>query len=91
MAMYRNDTGELLCEEKPVFGGTGAESNPAMDEPGYISQPPCLWASPKAGDPAAFGLQEAPDVDGVWLHTVKTSDANYGHHGEMAWQQMYYY
>ena len=83
IAMYRNDTGELLCEERPVYGGTGKIDNPDMDEPGFILQPPCMW-----GD-AEFGLESPPDVDGVWLHTVKTANATSGHHGEMAWQQMY--
>lgn len=29
-------TGELLCEERPVYGGTGKVVNPNMDEPGSI-------------------------------------------------------
>ena len=36
--------------------------------------------------------QAPPDVDsakGYMLHSVKTANATYGHHGEMAWQQMY--
>jgi len=84
VAMYRNDTGELLCVERPVYGGTGQISEKEFDEPGFILQPPCLW-----GD-AAFGLEPPPDVNGVMLHSVKTANATYGHHGEMAWQQMYY-
>ena len=77
-------TGELLCEERPVYGGHG-NSPKRFDEPGFILQPPCLW-----GD-ARFGLEDPPDTDPEkWvLHTVKTSNATYGHHGEMAWQQMY--
>eukprot|EP00946_MAST-07B_sp_MAST-7B-sp1_P004075 g4075.t1 len=77
-------TGELLCEERPVYGGHG-DSPERFDEPGFILQPPCLW-----GD-ARFGLEDPPDTDPEkWvLHTVKTSNATYGHHGEMAWQQMY--
>lgn len=84
MTMYRNDTGEVICEERPVYGGKGQIDLKKFDEPGYIAQPPCLWGSP------AFGLQEPLDVTGVTLHTVKTSNASYGHHGEMAWQQMFY-
>ena len=68
-----------------IYGGTGKVDNPNMDEPGYILQPPCLW-----GD-AKFGLEAPPDVTGRTLHTVKTSKADYGHHGEMAWQQMYFF
>ena len=50
MRMYRdwNGThGTLLCEEKPIYGGTGhAGSSPEekkFDQPGYILVPPCLW------------------------------------------------
>lgn len=146
---YRNDTGELLCREDPVYGGTGKLDNPKWDEKGYapagyrptplhvrclrvcphpvgkdycewkrghqmsdsvnqcaepcpltpdchmmwhhspphryILQPPCLWGDEQ------FGLQAPPDVTGVTLHTVKTSYANAGHHGEMAWQQMFFF
>ena len=62
-------TGELLCEERPVYGGHG-NSPKRFDEPGFILQPPCLW-----GD-ARFGLEDPPDTDPEkWvLHTVKTSN-----------------
>ena len=75
--------GELLCREDPVYGGTGKIDQPKFDEPGYILQPPCLWGS------SEFGLEEPVDTTGYTLHSVKTSNATYGHHGEMAWQQMY--
>ena len=79
-------TGKLLCEEKPVYGGTGNPLvNPKQNEPGYILQPPCLWGDEE------FGLEAPPDTTGMILHSVKTSNATYGHHGEMAWQQMYYF
>lgn len=76
--------GELLCEERPIYGGTG-HVNKKFDEPGYILQPPCLW-----GD-SEYGLESPVDVDPskYVLGSVKTSNATYGHHGEMAWQQMY--
>merc|ERR1719281_1303179 len=83
--MYRdwNGThGEVLCEERPVYGGTGQIDQKKFDEPGFILQPPCLWGDPE------FGLEPPPHLDGVTLHSVKTSYANNGHHGEMAWQQM---
>ena len=96
IAMYRcNKTvdvcnatnGELLCEEKPIYGGTGhlPASAKKFDEPGYILQPPCLWGN------GADGLEDPVDVDPdkYVLGSVKTSNATYGHHGEMAWQQMY--
>ena len=94
IAMYRCDqnvkmcnatNGELLCEERPIYGGTGKVPTKKFDEPGYILQPPCLWGDSK------FGLEEPVDVDPTKyvLGSVKTSNATYGHHGEMAWQQMY--
>jgi len=76
-------TGELLCDERPVYGGTGQIDDRRFDEPGYIAQPPCLW-----GD-AAYGLQPPPQTSGYTLHSVKTANATAGHHGEMAWQQMF--
>merc|ERR1712048_1228439 len=87
MKMYTdwNGTdGTVLCEERPVYGGTGKIEEPRFDEPGFILQPPCLWGSEE------HGLQTPPDVHGKTLHTVKESWANAGHHGEMAWQQMYF-
>eukprot|EP00932_Pfiesteria_piscicida_P019557 SRR837773.6383.p1 GENE.SRR837773.6383~~SRR837773.6383.p1 ORF type:complete len:449 (+),score=10.76 SRR837773.6383:63-1409(+) len=93
MAMYKcpagtevcnATTGELLCEEKPVYGGSG-HVEARFDETGYIYQPPCVWGS------SSFGLEAAPNVTGFVLGTVKTSNATYGHHGEMAWQQMYFF
>ena len=56
-----------------------------MDEPGFIAQPPCLWGSPHEG------LEEPYDANGQTLHVVKTANATFGHHGEMAWLQMYYF
>ena len=54
-----------------------------FDEAGYILQPPCIWGKAK------HGLEPPVDVDGVTLITIKTSNATAGHHGEMAWQQMF--
>lgn len=75
--------GNLICEERPVYGGNG-KVELKFDEPGYILQPPCLWGSTE------FGLEPPPYVGGTTLHSIKTSYANNGHHGEMAWQQMFY-
>jgi hypothetical protein len=83
MRMMRNDTGEIICEERPVYGGTGKLDLSKFDEPGYILQPPCVWGKEE------HGLQLPVDVDGVMLKTVKASNATAGHHGEMAWQQMF--
>ena len=83
MKMMRNDTGEVICEERPIYGGTGKLDEKRFDETGYILQPPCVWGKEK------HGLQLPVDLSGVMLKTVKTSNATAGHHGEMAWQQMF--
>ena len=44
MTLYRNDTGEILCEQRPVYG-TGNVTNNRFDEAGYIAIPPCLWGN----------------------------------------------
>mmetsp|Transcript_145113 Transcript_145113/g.404305 ORF Transcript_145113/g.404305 Transcript_145113/m.404305 type:complete len:785 (-) Transcript_145113:188-2542(-) len=77
--------GQLLCREDPVYGGTGRVEDPRFDEPGYLLQPPCLWGS------AEYGLEAPPDTSGYVLGAVKTSNATHGHHGEMAWLQIYYF
>ena len=54
------------------------------------SAPP--WAE-FSGDNAEFGDAEfglqAPVEATSLMFTIKESWADYGHHGEMAWQQMY--
>jgi hypothetical protein len=71
--------GKLLCEQWPVYGGTGAPqlNGTRFDEPGYIAIPDCAW-----GD-AQFGLEAPPNLEGVPLHMVKRSNATWGHYGEL--------
>ena len=48
MELWNNDTGELLCRQAPVYGGTGgfvSDKGATFDEPGYIATPPCLWGA----------------------------------------------
>jgi hypothetical protein len=78
MALYNNETGKLVCSEKPIYGGTGSNfTGDRFDEPGYILQPPCLW-----GD--APGLEPMPLASGVRFLVKAITNATYGHHGEMA-------
>ena len=72
--------GKLICESRPVYGGTGAPSisGGRFDEPGYIALADCLWGS------AAYGLEPPVDLTGVPLHIVKKTNATYGHYGEMS-------
>jgi hypothetical protein len=81
MAIYNNVTGELVCSEKPVYGGTGQIDQARFDEPGYILQPPCLW-----GD--APGLEPMPKASGVPFLIVAITNSTYGHHGEMAFPEV---
>ena len=76
-------TGELVCETRPVYGGTGAPgiAGSRFDEPGYIAIPDCFW-----GD-ARWGLELPPDLTGFPLHVVKTANATNGHYGEMSGSQ----
>jgi len=76
----------LLCEERTIFGGSGDPRIPEerFSEPGYIAQPPCLW-----GD-SEFGLEPPINVSGLNLYAVAKTNSTYGHHGEMAWLQVYY-
>ena len=74
----------LLCSESPIYGGTGKIKEKRFDEPGFILQPPCLWGSPE------YGLEEPVDLNGRMLYAIKTSNASFGHHGEMSWLQQLY-
>jgi len=76
----------LLCEERPIYGGRGDPrlAGSPFDEPGYIAQPACIW-----GD-AKYGLEPPPLVSGLNLYAVAKTNSTYGHHGEMAWMQVYY-
>ena len=83
--LFRNDTGELLCRQLPVFGGRGASTinGTRFDEPGYIALPPCLFGEEDEG--------LVPPVFLSWdtnLSSVKRSNSTYGHSGEMASWQM---
>jgi hypothetical protein len=69
-------TGQLLCHQETIHGGRGVVE-PKFDEEGYIVLPPCKWGS------AEFGLEAPPDVTGQVLGMVKTSNATFGHTGEM--------
>jgi len=75
--------------ERPIYGGYyGGRGDPRLagrfDEPGYIAQPACVWGS------AEHGLEAPPLVSGVNLYAEAKTNSTYGHHGEMAWMQVYY-
>ena len=54
-------TGELVCETRPVYGGTGAPgiAGTRFDEPGYIAIPDCF------GDAREWGWSHRPGFDRV--------------------------
>ena len=78
MKMMFNDTGEVICEERPIYGGTGKIDLKRFDEPGYIGTPPCLWGDEK------YGLEAPPLVSGMTIKVVAITNNTFGHHGEMA-------
>eukprot|EP00038_Savillea_parva_P006493 m.164130 g.164130 ORF g.164130 m.164130 type:complete len:753 (-) comp12385_c0_seq1:70-2328(-) len=76
--LWNNDTGELLCRQEPIYGGTGQIDVKTFDEPGYIATPPCLWGSPEDG------LEAPHKIGGVTIKVTALTNSTYGHHGEMA-------
>jgi len=85
MEIYNNNTGELLCHQEPIYGGTGKVDLPKYDEPGYLLIPPCLWAPPSHPQP---GLQPMPRASGQRFLIVAITNSTYGHHGEMAFPEV---
>ena len=81
MEIWNNATGELICRQRPVYGGTGKIAEHKFDEPGYIATPPCLW-----GD--APGLAPMPLASGVEFTIRAITNNTYGHHGEMAFPEI---
>ena len=91
MSIANNATGEIICESFPTYGGNNAADQHSkvpdsrrFQEYGFIAVPPCLFGS------AEHGLDPPPKLEGLTLRIVKTSNATYGHHGEMAHGQFYY-
>ena len=80
--LYRNDTGEVLCEQMPVYG-TGNVSHDKYDEAGYIAIPPCLWGNDTGLRPSVLLPAGTP------LRSIKKNrNTHIGHLGEMASWQM---
>ena len=73
MEIWNNKTGELVCRQEPVYGGTGAIKEHKFDEPGYIAQPPCLWGEGQ-------GLEPMPLASGVEFTIKAITNSTYGHH-----------
>jgi hypothetical protein len=73
-------TGRLVCETRPIYGGTGHPGiyKTRFDEPGYIAIPDCMWGS------SEYGLEAPVDLDGLPLHVVKKANATEAHYGEMS-------
>ena len=81
MEIWNNKTGQLLCRQKPIYGGTGKVDLAKFDEVGYILQPPCLWGE-------APGLEPMPLASGVAFTIKAITNATVGHHGEMPSQRL---
>ena len=63
--LYRNDTGELLCRQLPVYG-TGTTDK--WDQAGYLTLPPCLWGDDAGLEPSVRHLFRP--LSAQQLHTV---------------------
>ena len=59
------------------------EPEKKFDEEGYIAIPPCIFGNKEDG------LLPPPIVSNKILHAIKYANSTYGHHGEMAWLQMF--
>ena len=82
MELWNDRTGELLCRQTPIYGGTGDRTvGDKFDEPGYILTPPCLWGA----DPA---LEPMPLASGVKFMVKAITNSTYRHHGEMAFPEV---
>ena len=82
MELWNNATGELLCRQMPIYGGTGDTTvGGKFDEPGYIFTPPCLWGA----EPT---LERMPLVSGVELMVKAITNSTYRHDGEMAFPEV---
>ena len=81
MELVNNKTGELLCRQEPVYGGTGEVDLAKFDEPGYILTPPCLW-----GD--GVGMEPMPPASGETFTIRAITNNTHGHHGEMAFPEI---
>lgn len=82
MEIWNNVTGELVCRQRPVFGGSGKIAEHKFDEPGYIAQPPCLWGSEDQN------LAPMPLASGETFTIKAITNSTYGHHGEMAFPEI---
>lgn len=81
MELYRNDTGELLCQNIPKIGL--ARQGDKWDEAGYIALPPCLWGNDTGLEPSVLLPPGTP-----LLAIKRNHNTNGGHYGEMASWQM---
>eukprot|EP01084_Bolivina_argentea_P258906 436666_1 len=82
LTLYRNDTGEILCQEIPQYG-KGNVKEDKFDEAGYILIPPCLFGDDKGLEPSVLLPKGTP-----LLSIKKNRNTHIGHFGEMASWQM---
>jgi len=78
--LYRNDTGELLCQQIPKYGQNASRK---YDEPGFLALPPCLWGDEVGLNPSVLLPPNTP-----MLAIKKNRNTGQGHFGEMASWQM---
>jgi len=78
MELYNEDTGDLICGVRPIYG-TGSE---LFNEKDYVNIPPCVWGH-------SAGLREPPMLPlDTNLLAIKRCNSTFGHTGEMGHWQM---
>lgn len=85
--LYRNDTGELLCSQVPVYG-KGEVHKDKYDEAGYATIPPCLWGPESEGLSPSVFLPENTPLLSIKRNRNMVNGVSMGHFGEMASWQM---
>jgi hypothetical protein len=80
--LYRNDTGEKLCSQEPIYGKGDVLHN-KWDEADYVTLPPCLW-----GHDEGLAKPVRLPIGTPLLSIKRNKNTHFGHFGEMASWQM---
>jgi hypothetical protein len=83
--IYNNDTNDLICSVRPVYGGTDgyvADRGKTFDEPGYVANPPCMFEVN-----STHALPPPLLMNGLTIRVEHLTNSTYGHHGEMGLPQ----
>jgi len=85
LELYVKETGELICQQKPVWGSGDVERD-RFDDKSYATLPPCLWRGANDTD---LSLPPRPRVPiTATLRSICRQNSTVGHTGQMASWQM---